>query len=199
MDLLAINEEFYSIQGEGLHTGVPMYFIRTQGCEVGCYFCDTKYTWRPEDQVTKEEDIVKRAYETGARWACITGGEPMEQDLKLLIETLRDHDIKSHIETSGTEYYPLSLNWICLSPKDLFSKKKTLPIYKEIANEIKCVVTKLSDVDYYLSNYHSNIDPPFILNMVDNDTKLIPKVLEKIKDTPNVRIMMQQHKVMNLR
>lgn len=197
--ILAINEEFYSIQGEGIHTGIPMYFIRLQGCEVGCYFCDTKYTWRPANKTVKEDDIVRRVVESGARWACITGGEPMEQDLKYLVSALREFDIKSHIETSGSVYYPVSLDWICLSPKDLFSKKKTLPIYKEIASEIKCVVTKMSDVDYYLEYYHNNIEPPFILNMVDNDTKLLPQVIERTRDIRNIRIMLQQHKVMNLR
>jgi 7-carboxy-7-deazaguanine synthase len=197
--VLAINEEFYSIQGEGVHTGIPMYFVRLQGCEVGCYFCDTKYTWRPSDQTVKEEDIAKRASEHKVEWACITGGEPYEQDLYGLIECLRDEGIQTHIETSGTVYYPLPINWICLSPKDLFSKKKTNPIFKSIAQEVKCVVTKMSDVDYYLQNYHSPYRQPFIINLVDNNMALLPEVLERIKGIPNVRLMMQQHKVMKLR
>jgi 7-carboxy-7-deazaguanine synthase len=176
-----------------------MYFIRLQGCEVGCYFCDTKYTWRPSDQTISEEDIATRARDSGAEWACITGGEPYEQGLRKLIECLIDNGIQSHVETSGTVYSAVPIDWICLSPKDLFSKKKTLGIFKDIANEIKCVVTKMSDIEYYLLNYHRNTSPPFILNMVDNDTKIIPQVLERIKGIPNVRVQHQCHKVMNLR
>jgi 7-carboxy-7-deazaguanine synthase len=198
--LLAINEEFYSIQGEGIHTGLPMYFVRLQGCEVGCYFCDTKYTWRPSDQTTAEEDIALRAAESGAEWVCVTGGEPYEQNLARLSAELHKRILKIHIETSGTCNVSGNIDWICLSPKDLFSKKKTIPIFKDIAHEIKCVVTKLADVDYYLDNYLSTYSKtPFILNMVDNKTDLIAEVMEKVKGIPNVRIQHQCHKVMNLR
>ena len=53
-NMLAINEEFYSVQGEGANTGVLQYFVRTQGCAVGCYFCDTKYTWKASEATVKE-------------------------------------------------------------------------------------------------------------------------------------------------
>jgi organic radical activating enzyme len=104
----AINEEFLSIQGEGMHTGVVQYFIRLQGCQVGCYFCDTKYTWRPEkdyDKFVRMADIVKRARKSKASWVCITGGEPFEQDLRPLIHKLRLEGLSIHIETSG-QYIP---------------------------------------------------------------------------------------------
>ena len=41
-------EDFYTIQGEGFHTGKPAYFIRLGGCDVGCRWCDAKYTWNPK-------------------------------------------------------------------------------------------------------------------------------------------------------
>src|SRR5690349_3622570 len=101
-NLLAINEEFYSIQGEGLHTGIPMYFVRTQGCGVGCYFCDTKYTWRPSQQDIHEDDIVSRAVSSNAKWMCVTGGEPYEQDLTTLISLAKQSGLNTQVETSGT-------------------------------------------------------------------------------------------------
>ena len=44
---LPLVEDFYTIQGEGYHTGKPAYFIRLGGCDVGCRWCDAKYTWNP--------------------------------------------------------------------------------------------------------------------------------------------------------
>jgi 7-carboxy-7-deazaguanine synthase len=201
--VLAINEEFYSIQGEGLHTGMPMYFVRLQGCEVGCYFCDTKYTWRrtPKDQLINESDIVRRASDSGAKWVCITGGEPYEQDLKELVQLCQSENLRVHIETSGTEWQSLPIDWICLSPKDLFSKKKTLENFKQVSEEIKVVVTKPDDLEYYIKEYYRYTSPskPMIIQMVDNNQEYLHKYLERIKLLHNARIMLQCHKIMNLR
>jgi 7-carboxy-7-deazaguanine synthase len=200
---LAINEEFYSIQGEGLHTGLPMYFVRLQGCEVGCYFCDTKYTWRrtPKDQLIMEDDIASRALDSGAKWVCITGGEPYEQDLSNLVDLLHSENLRIHIETSGTEWQALNIDWICLSPKDLFSKKKTLAMFKKFCNEIKVVVTKPEDLEYYIKEYYPHTDSvkQMIIQMVDNNQEHLHQYLERIRLLPNTRIMLQCHKIMNLR
>jgi len=200
-----------------MHTGVVQYFIRLQGCQVGCYFCDTKYTWRPEkdyDKFVRMADIVKRAKKSKASWVCITGGEPFEQDLRPLIHKLRLEGLSIHIETSG-QYIPNYLlkigsknspdfiDWICLSPKDLFSVKKykTHQLMLEMADEIKCVVTKKEDIDFYVQNFESftNNGKPLILQPVDNDKKIATKILESIKGRENIRCMIQCHKVMDLR
>jgi 7-carboxy-7-deazaguanine synthase len=182
-----------------------MYFVRTQGCDVGCYFCDTKYTWRqmtkPEEMIS-EESIIKRVQEKAVpKWICITGGEPYEQDLSKLVSLAQQSGYKVHVETSGTEWQDIPIDWICLSPKDLFSKKKTKEEFKEKSHEIKCVVTKDSDVDYYLNNYYQycNTNKPFIIQVVDNNAKLVPMVFDKLSRLPNTRIMIQQHKILDLR
>jgi 7-carboxy-7-deazaguanine synthase len=38
-------EHFYTIQGEGAHTGRAAYFLRLGGCDVGCVWCDVKESW----------------------------------------------------------------------------------------------------------------------------------------------------------
>lgn len=205
--VLAVNEEFYSIQGEGVSTGIPMYFVRLQGCEVGCYFCDTKYTWKKmnlaKKYFIKELDIVKRAVASHVSWICITGGEPYEQDLRQLTNMARYRKLKVHIETSGTVFQDLPIDHICLSPKDLFSKKQTLRRFKEIAHEFKVVVTKESDLDYYITNYHDIAvirHIPFVIQLVDNNMSLLPFVMNRIKDLDNniTRVMIQCHKIMQL-
>lgn len=201
--MLAINEEFYSIQGEGLHTGLPMYFIRLQGCGVGCYFCDTKYTWRNTSPNIPEEDIIIRAKKYNAEWVCITGGEPMEQDISELLAQAIKAGLKTHIETSGSVWQEVpAKTWICLSPKDLFAKKghETDARYKKRANEIKCVVTKEQDIDYYLLNYYKPGEyGPLIFQPVDNNPGITDLVLQRISDVPEARCMIQCHKVMELR
>lgn len=202
--MLSINEEFYSIQGEGLHTGTPMYFVRLQGCSVGCYFCDTKLTWKPKEANVEEIDIVKRADEHYAKWICITGGEPYEQPLTQLVTYAHSRGIKTHVETSGgVEFQTLEfLDWLTLSPKDLFSKDHLCKSeFKERANEIKCVVTKKSDIMYYIENFYHycRADKPLIFQPVDNKQELIKPILEHATMWPYCKVMLQTHKFMGLR
>lgn len=214
---LLINELFASIQGEGVQTGIPMFFIRLQGCEVGCYFCDTKHSWRKSiasnspykfrDESFIIDEIKK--HNKNIYWVCITGGEPLEQDISHLLTELELNGYMSHVETSGTALggdhasYIDTIDWLALSPKDLFSKKKTLDVWKKLANEIKVVVTKESDIDYYIDNYYNYTDTekPLIFQPVDNDQKLIDPILKKMDryDLLNCRLMIQQHKIVGLR
>ena len=46
--MLPLMEEFYTIQGEGYHTGKAAYFIRVGGCDVGCHWCDVKESWNAD-------------------------------------------------------------------------------------------------------------------------------------------------------
>ena len=198
-NLLAINEEFLSVQGEGKNTGVLQYFIRTQGCAVGCYFCDTKYTWRPQDAITKEADIVKRAEQSGADWVCITGGEPLEQDLSQLVIMLKHRGFFVQIETSGMYYHPIvkKMDWVCCSPKMLYSKMDFKKEILEDTHEVKCVVTNEKDLKYYM-DYFKDYDGVKTLQPVDSDIGKISEMILKYKLT-DWNIMLQQHKVMKLR
>ena len=59
-------EEFYTIQGEGYHTGKAAYFIRIGGCDVGCSWCDTKFSWDPGlHPLVDIEEIINNALEAG--------------------------------------------------------------------------------------------------------------------------------------
>ena len=72
--LLPIAEEFSSIQGEGFHTGKAAYFIRLGGCDVGCSWCDTKFTWNPKMfPPVPVNEIIARAVKCAAGSVVITG------------------------------------------------------------------------------------------------------------------------------
>src|SRR6476619_5572630 len=115
---LPLMEAFYTLQGEGYHSGRAAYFIRLGGCDVGCHWCDVKESWNAEDHpLTSVEDIVELAVSNPEKIAVITGGEPLMYNLQPLTQKLHEKGIQTFIETSGA--HPLSgeWDWICLSPK----------------------------------------------------------------------------------
>ena len=97
--LYNINETFYSLQGEGLWTGTPMFFIRLSGCNLNCKFCDTDYSHHYSDSI---EGLVEKVLQSKAERVVITGGEPGLQDTIPLVTSLHSYYLKVHVETNGT-------------------------------------------------------------------------------------------------
>lgn len=102
-DLIAISELFTSIQGEGVSAGTPSFFIRLQGCSVGCVWCDTKYAWPPnEGRGVHLDDLIAEAKQARVRNVVITGGEPLETaGIATLVTALRSAGFRIEIETAG--------------------------------------------------------------------------------------------------
>ena len=101
--MLPLVEDFYTIQGEGFHAGKPAYFIRLGGCDVGCRWCDAKYTWNPKlYPPTDVQTVIDRAMSCPAQAIVITGGEPLLYPLGVLTETLRERGLQIFLETSGS-------------------------------------------------------------------------------------------------
>jgi 7-carboxy-7-deazaguanine synthase len=141
--LLPLMEEFYTIQGEGFHSGKAAYFIRLGGCDVGCHWCDVKESWDAElHPLTDTDQIVKNAEKYPGKAVVVTGGEPLIYNLDYLTSELQKRGIKTFIETSGA--YPLSgtWDWICLSPKKF---KAPRPDIAPLAGELKVIVFNKSD------------------------------------------------------
>lgn len=117
---MRISEVFYSVQGEGVLTGVPSVFVRTSGCNLRCSWCDTPYTsWKPEGADFAIDAIVDqvRAFST-ARHVVITGGEPMiANGMVELSERLRALDLHITFETAGTVFAPVACDLMSISPK----------------------------------------------------------------------------------
>ncbi|TSA24261.1 MAG: 7-carboxy-7-deazaguanine synthase QueE [Bacteroidetes bacterium] len=88
--LLPVMEEFYSLQGEGFNTGMPSWFIRIGGCDVGCDWCDVKESWNADLFPPVDTDlVVARALQCPANAVIVTGGEPLLYNLDYLCEQIK--------------------------------------------------------------------------------------------------------------
>lgn len=100
---MKINEIFYSIQGEGIQSGLPTVFIRLTGCNLRCSYCDTKYAYTKGKQFSIDEIILKLKDFT-CNTVCITGGEPLiHEDILELVNTLSNDKYNILIETNGSK------------------------------------------------------------------------------------------------
>ncbi len=148
--LLPLVESFYTIQGEGFHSGKPAYFIRLGGCDVGCRWCDSKESWNPDRfPPVPIEDIVRDAAATPARAIVITGGEPMNYPLDPLCMLLKQSGMEIYVETSGSSHLSGIFDWVCLSPK---RNKPPKEEFFMIADELKVIIEDTKDFEWAEEN-----------------------------------------------
>lgn len=135
---IKIAEQFYSLQGEGALSGIPMYFVRVAGCHVhdcplhpakggSAYLCDTDWMEKDRSLRPSVDDITAASLASGAKWLCITGGEPVHQldDVVQLAAMARQNGQQVMIQTSGFGEIPESaFDWIVVSPKMHLVKMK---------------------------------------------------------------------------
>ena len=132
---MKVNEIFYSLQGEGYHTGTPAVFIRLSGCNLQCPFCDTQHE---NGTNMAEDEIVAEVAKHPATLVVITGGEPAMQLTASLVESLHLIGRKVAVETNGTLPLPQEVDWITLSPKDAYLGPQAAPVLTR-ADELKVV------------------------------------------------------------
>lgn len=195
---LPLMEAFYTIQGEGFYSGNPAYFIRLGGCDVGCVWCDVKESWDADKypQVAVD-DIITKAKKYSARLAVITGGEPLMYDLTELTTTLKKADFQTNIETSGV--YPLTgvWDWICFSPKKF---KAPQPEFYDVAQELKVIIYHPSDFEWAESHAQKMNPESQLFLQVEwgRSEKLLPQVIDYVKNNPKWKISLQTHKYMDI-
>ncbi|MHA7099029.1 7-carboxy-7-deazaguanine synthase QueE [Roseivirga pacifica] len=195
---LPVMEAFYTIQGEGHFSGTPAYFIRLGGCDVGCVWCDVKDSWDasqwPEQTL---DEIVAGAQAYKGRLAVITGGEPLMYNLDELTAKLHRNDFKTNIETSGAHPLSGSWDWICFSPKKF---KQPREEFYEKADELKVVVYNKSDFKW-AESHAARVNPDCLLYLQpewDKSEKMLPAIIDYVKDNPRWNISLQTHKFMQI-
>jgi organic radical activating enzyme len=195
---LPVMESFYSLQGEGFHSGKSAYFIRLGGCDVGCHWCDVKESWDVSAHPVMEINVLTREAE-----ACdpgivvVTGGEPLMHDLKELTHGLQLKGLRTHIETSGTHVLSGKWDWICFSPKKF---KKPLPEIYQQAHELKVVVYHASDLPW-AEQHAQKVSAACKLYLQPEWSKqdqMLPLITEYIQQNPKWCISLQTHKYLNL-
>ncbi len=191
-------ESFYTLQGEGAHTGKAAYFIRLGGCDVGCHWCDVKESWdvnaHPKYPIV---DIVEGALQHPGRMAVITGGEPLMHNLTGLTLALKKAGFQTNIETSGV--YPVSgvWDWICFSPKKF---KQPHPGIFEQANELKVIIYNRSDFAF-AESFVPLLQPNcklFLQPEWSRSNEMLPLIVEYVKQHPQWQVSLQTHKYMDI-
>jgi 7-carboxy-7-deazaguanine synthase len=118
---LWIQEVFYTLQGEGPFSGHPSVFVRTAGCNLRCFWCDTDFessTWRPtlDELIARIDELRPPTCDL----IVLTGGEPMRQNIVPLIARLLNQGLRVQIETNGTLWLDLPIDprlTVVCSPK----------------------------------------------------------------------------------
>lgn len=189
---MQIAEIFESIQGEGPWAGTQSLFIRTSGCNLRCWFCDTPYTsWKPEGTAFSLDELSWRVADCTAPDVVLTGGEPMLlPDLVPLAQRCRKQGKRITIETAGTVDQPVVCDLMAISPKmsnsvpddpvwhDRHEQARFRPdVIGALLSRYSCILKfvidqpqDVSEVRAWLSNF-SRIDPGIVWLMPQARTR----------------------------
>lgn len=195
---LPLVEDFYTIQGEGFHTGKPAYFIRLGGCDVGCKWCDAKESWNPKlYPPTPVDAIIERATSYPAQAIVVTGGEPSLYPLEYLTSELRKRGLRIFLETSGAHPLSGSFDWICLSPKRQQPPQEA--IFKR-ANELKVIIESADDLAWAEQNAALVGDDCLLYLQPEwsRYEQIITEIVEYAKANPRWNVSVQTHKFMHI-
>ncbi len=195
---LPVVEEFFTLQGEGYQTGRAAYFIRLGGCDVGCSWCDSKYSWNPDLHPPVDANtLIEHVLNSGTDSVVITGGEPLMWNLDYLCNRLKDNNIFTFIETSGACELSGKWDWICLSPK------KNMPPVGRIcdeAHELKVIIQEKNDFEW-AEKYRALVSSECKLFLQPEWSRfhlIIPEIVEYVKKNPVWRVSLQSHKYMHI-
>lgn len=191
---MKVNEIFYSLQGEGFHTGTAAVFVRLSGCNLRCPFCDTHHS---EGTEMTEEDICQAVKAFPASLVVVTGGEPSLYLTASLVDMLHQAGKKVAVETNGTHQLPSNVDWITLSPKDAYVEK-ALPVIRR-CNELKEVFDGEQPVNDYphIRADHYFLQPCDIGNS-ERNARITAACIDYIKQHPKWRLSLQTHKITNI-
>ena len=209
----AVKEIFYSLQGEGAHAGRPAIFCRFTGCNLWsghekhradavCQFCDTDFVGTDGDgggSFKNAEDLAKAVVsywpdsitDVIHPYVICTGGEPLLQLDKDLIEAFHNEGAEVAIETNGTLPVPEDIDWVCVSPKSGST------VVVEQGDEIKLVYPQEG---HQPSDFvHLNFEHFFLQPMFDEDeNEHVKATIEYCLTHPRWSLSLQSHKLLGL-
>lgn len=197
--MLPLVEDFYTLQGEGAHTGRAAWFVRLGGCDVGCSWCDARETWNPKiyPPVAVEEIVRRVTQHNPSRAVVITGGEPLMYSLDELCSELHARGIEIFLETSGSHPFSGRFDWVCLSPK------RRQPPLEEAwvrADELKVIVESAADLEWaeQCAARVGESTRLFLQPEWSRRDEVMPLIVDYIKANPRWRASLQSHKYMRI-
>lgn len=193
-----INEIFYSLQGEGFHTGTPAVFVRFSGCNLRCAFCDTQHQTGAMMSLQEIVDEVNKY--PHAPLLVLTGGEPsLFIDEAFVAELKQKTGKKIAIETNGTRPLPSNLDWVTLSPKSAFEGGDAEPCVLKRCNELKviCLGQDLAQYEDFEAQ-HRFLQPCFCEDETQRQANM-KACVEAVMQNPGWRLSLQIHRVLNIR
>ena len=196
-----INEIFYSLQGEGFHTGRPAVFVRFAGCNLRCPFCDTDFS---HSEPMTAEQIARRVFDYSTHphtLIVLTGGEPSLQVDNELVDALHAHQQTVTIETNGTRPVPDNIDWVTLSPKAVPAAESKVVLTQ--ADEVKVVFTESTEKLLPLWRTTIRASHYYLQPCAQPGTEPIQTnteaVVEYILSHPDWKLSLQTHKYLRIR
>jgi 7-carboxy-7-deazaguanine synthase len=195
---LPVMEHFYTLQGEGKHSGRAAYFIRLAGCDVGCVWCDVKESWDiSPNQYLTIENIVAAVGQTPTDFVVITGGEPTMHNLHELTDSLHSKGYEIAIETAGVHPLKGQIDWYCFSPKKF---KAPIAEAYALAQELKVVIAHPSDFEW-AEQHAAKVSAScelYLQTEWEKQERFLPLIIDYIKRNKNWKISLQTHKYMQI-
>ena len=192
-----INEIFYSLQGEGFHTGTSAVFVRFSGCNLRCTFCDTQH--QVGEMMSLQEVVNEVNKYPIAPLLVLTGGEPsLFIDEAFVAELKQKTGKKIAIETNGTRPLPSNLDWVTFSPKSAFECGNLEPCVLMHCDELKVVYLgqDLAQYDGIEAKYRF-LQPCFVEDEQQRSANMRVCV-EAVKAHSGWRLSLQIHRILNI-
>ena len=202
-----VKEIYYTLQGEGANTGRPAVFLRFSGCNLWtgreedrasatCQFCDTDFLGGTKYATAQQlaDEVASQWFGNGTskRFVVITGGEPLLQVDRPLIDSLHSLGFEIAIETNGTIAALAGIDWICVSPK------AGTVIKQRSGNELKLVYPQEGITPRELERLdfkHFFLQPLYGPDVEQNTELAARYCLEH----PRWRLSLQTHKLLGIR
>ena len=196
--MFRINEIFYSLQGEGYHTGTPAVFVRFSGCNLSCVFCDTQHQ---EGKMMSLQDIVEEINKyPSPPMVVLTGGEPSLFIDEVFVAALKKQTGKRiAIETNGTHLLPSNLDWVTFSPKTGFGGGDVEPCVLKDCDELKVVYLGQDLKQYDAIQAHHRFLQPCFSEDRDRCHANLRSCVEAVLSHPDWRLSLQIHRVLGIR